>query len=677
MILKRIYLKNFRQFYGEQSIDIAPPGSKNVTLIHAENGVGKTTLLNAMLWTLFNETTRKFEQKDNIVSLAALAEGDTSARVEIEFEDHGATFAAVRERRETPGGYKKMNFEVIPILENGIRGAAHPSPDKLIHSIIPRDIAQYFFFDGEQAETFSAETNYRQVSAAIRDILGCGLLETADGDFEYLAKNFDKELGELKGEKEIQQIESRISEYEGRVEQVQRKIAEADLNIDALEKELISIEASLRKAQASAEIQGKRDRKNEELRACDTEIRKVQSDLCQWIAQKGIAVVSSRLISTLQEFVSSETMHGRIPSPYNEQFVQGLLQEHRCICGRALGPGTPEWQAVSALLKDAANAESLDRLVKARARVSSLGELLKDAPSALLELQTRQAELRARHREIEQVIEDLGAKLEKEGGEDVAAREHARKQTALRIERLKLEKQTDITNRERDKEEIEKLRREVERLAAENKQAMRLVRRRNLAVEASRKLRSILAHYENEARAAIQNEVNRILERVARKHYRLEIGDHFELSLMLGDHVRAAKSTGENQLMSLAFIAALVSYSAKRLQQQGSALFIPATVAPLILDSPFGLLDTAYRRETAKFVPEMAPQVVLLVSSSQGKDEVIDALHSRVGMEYVLIAENSGSRGGKHEEYITVNGRRIETTLYGCLRNMTRIEKVS
>src|SRR5579862_4960591 len=137
MILRRISLKNFRQFFGEQSITVAPPGSRNVTLIHAENGVGKTTLLNALLWTFFGDTTKRFEQKDRIVNFEAEAEGDNLARVEIEFENDGSVYAAVRETWETPAKYKKITFEVIPIQRNGTRDPPIPNPERFVHSVIP------------------------------------------------------------------------------------------------------------------------------------------------------------------------------------------------------------------------------------------------------------------------------------------------------------------------------------------------------------------------------------------------------------------------------------------------------------------------------------------------------------------------------------------------------------
>ncbi len=73
----------------------------------------------------------------------------------------------------------------------------------------------------------------------------------------------------------------------------------------------------------------------------------------------------------------------------------------------------------------------------------------------------------------------------------------------------------------------------------------------------------------------------------------------------------------------------------------------------------------------------MAPQVVLLLSSSQGKEEVYSALESRIGAEYVLVACNSEARGDKkEEEFIQVRGQTVPSTVFGRERTMTEVRKV-
>lgn len=676
MILRKISLTNFRQFYGNQTIAIAQPGARNVTLLHAENGVGKTTLLNAVLWTFFGETTTRFEQRDKIINFEAEAEGTDRARVEVEFENAGSTYIAARELRETRGGRKKVEFQVFKIQPNGTQSPPLSYPDQFVHSVIPRNMAQYFFFDGEQAEAFSSETNYKEIGSAIRDILGCLLLETAKADLEYLAKGYDKELGELEGEELISAKEREIAEYQGAIDARLTHIATATANVDTMTLQLNELVEGLRKAQESATLQAARENEQRFLADCESQIADCESEIIRWIGAKGLTLVSQRLTDQTLSFVDAEALRGRLPSPYNEEFVDNILKAQRCICDRNLNPGSPEWRAVQGLLKNAANAEAMNRVVRIRSRVGALREARADAPHVLLNHQTKLASLSARRGDLQQSVENLDRKLEGLPVAEIQQREQARKNTALSIEKWKLERAVAQTSNDADHKSVERLRREVDELAVQNTMAQKLIQRRDVALETSKRLADILTHYEQEARSEIQDEVNRILARVARRDYKLEIGENFELRLMFANGRPLPKSGGENQLMSLAFIAALVQFAQRRSEDKKNALFVPATVAPLILDSPFGQLDDLYRADTAAFVPEMAPQVVLLVSSSQGKAEVIDSLQKRIGAEYALVAENRGARGEKRQEFLNVGGERRATTLFNCDKDMTRIVRL-
>lgn len=69
---------------------------QNVTIIYAENGVGKTTLLNALLWCFYGETTKRFEKKEDIVNHDARKAGRITASVEVFFSHNGAEYVAKR-----------------------------------------------------------------------------------------------------------------------------------------------------------------------------------------------------------------------------------------------------------------------------------------------------------------------------------------------------------------------------------------------------------------------------------------------------------------------------------------------------------------------------------------------------------------------------------------------------
>lgn len=105
------------------------------------------------------------------------------------------------------------------------------------------------------------------------------------------------------------------------------------------------------------------------------------------MGQRSLQVVSGRLAKESLDFITEASVKGRIPSPYNEIFVRGLLQAEKCICNRDLKPGTEHWNAVTDLLKKASNAEAMSRVVRARARVSVLRDEANDAAEALNRIQ--------------------------------------------------------------------------------------------------------------------------------------------------------------------------------------------------------------------------------------------------------------------------------------------------
>ena len=95
MILKSLALKNFRIYKGSgedgyERINFSS-GDKNITIIQGNNEVGKTTIMNALTWCLYNKEFYKKEGKKPIWnSFAAdqLENGEEDfVEVSIEMED--------------------------------------------------------------------------------------------------------------------------------------------------------------------------------------------------------------------------------------------------------------------------------------------------------------------------------------------------------------------------------------------------------------------------------------------------------------------------------------------------------------------------------------------------------------------------------------------------------------
>ena len=147
-------------------------------------------------------------------------------------------------------------------------------------------------------------------------------------------------------------------------------------------------------------------------------------------------------------------------------------------------------------------------------------------------------------------------------------------------------------------------------------------------------------------------------------------------ALVNSDGMELPKSSGENQLLGLAFTAALVKFAKVR-QNATCSWLLPGTIAPLVLDSPFGQLDEAYRKTTAQKIPQMARQVVLLLSQSQGSQEVLEVLQGYIGAEFLLVRHNKDSIGERKQESRYFKGEEFKTAIFDSTFDGTEVVKIA
>ena len=59
MIIESIKIENFRQYKGPIDLKFSLDKNKNFTIVKGTNGAGKTNLLNAITWCLYDEELHK------------------------------------------------------------------------------------------------------------------------------------------------------------------------------------------------------------------------------------------------------------------------------------------------------------------------------------------------------------------------------------------------------------------------------------------------------------------------------------------------------------------------------------------------------------------------------------------------------------------------------------------
>ena len=87
MRLLSVVISDFRGFYGVQQVNFAADDQKRVTVLHGENGAGKTNFLNAIHWCITGKFTPRFQDQKLLVNKEAFKEGQRECYVEIMFKD--------------------------------------------------------------------------------------------------------------------------------------------------------------------------------------------------------------------------------------------------------------------------------------------------------------------------------------------------------------------------------------------------------------------------------------------------------------------------------------------------------------------------------------------------------------------------------------------------------------
>jgi DNA sulfur modification protein DndD len=671
MILEKIKLTDFRCFYGESSISFSEDAKTNVTIIYAENGVGKTTLLNALLWCFYGETTARFEKKENILNYDALQEGRTSASVEVLFEHNDSRYIA--KRFSTTASQSHREF-VVARIDHGSQ-VPLDSPDTFINTVIPREMAAHFLFDGEHAEVVLGENNRNSIRKAVRDILGCSLIEMAIDDLKTVSNTFRKQIPSTAATVKILEKNNLIEVLLSQIQKAQEELQRLEKQRKQTEQQVEDIDEKLRNTSATKELQRSRDRLNTHLSRAQKRKKDYTDEVYKWLGENGRFIVSKMITEETFDFLNEKEHRGRIPSPYNEEFVKDVLQAEVCICGAPLEPGSPESKQVASLLNKAANQVMRDRVSKVRARLSSLKTERAKAPARLTTAKTRLAEANEEFDTAEAQLGEVHDKLKGINFQDIAEREKRREELRKEISGIDRNVgvlESGIKNAEREKTKLDT---EINALALQDKTTAIFAKRRNLCESIKGKLEVQLVEEENLAQKVLRAGIKRILEATARKILRLRMSDDYVISLVNSDGTALPKSSGENQLLGLAFTAALVEF-AKIRQNAKDYRLLPGTIAPLVLDSPFGQLDEAYRKTTAEFIPKMARQVVLLVSKSQGSEDVLDAIKDHLGAEYILVRHNKESRGERIQESRYFKGKGYKTAIFDSKYDGTEIVEV-
>lgn len=655
MLFKKLVFDNYKTYYGVQELQLYVPKPeegkphKNIVLIGGLNGAGKTTIIKAVLYTLFGKrgiSEQEFKKlMANIINNNYFDEGGREASVSLTIETDfneewelkvkwyfGANKVMTHEEREI---YikKEGNFHKQKVLVNNIA-----TFDRFIDKIMPYYAAPFFIFDGEEVRDLITRQDSNRMIDSIKTITGMQANEDLLKDLKKLQMNLNNKIAKASNSNEIKKIGENLEEGKTTVEQFKKRCEQYNKKINTLDYQL----EELKKIRLSKIQQNSNSRENivKEQANLETHLKLEREELKEDFQENAMYIILSNKINNLKSRIrkeksakDQELLQQSSLKPYRK-FMDGLLNH-------TITPPLTEKQ-IEQLQKFGEKVWIEEYSIKQTSSkpIIYLHDLTNADYSYLSNL--RVLDQHSINSKINN-IDKLTAKLDKVESELIDAPESV--------------------NIEKENNEIEQITRELAEIRLRYKSARNKLKsaEENYTSLANKMTRMSKADQSAEELFTQLQQVNKILAGLTKYTAQMTalktliVKEEFENMLRLlirkedefgkiefdlgtctirlyNDKMQEIsieeRSAGEMQMISSALIWALTKVSALKL--------------PMIIDTPLGRLDSYHRNHLINhYYSELSDQVIILSTDTEISNDYVNVMKKYTHKEYMLDYDQS------------------------------------
>ena len=637
MKLERITLENFRQYHGRQRLEFARDEQRRVTVIHGVNGAGKTSLFLAINWCLYGKSVENIKVVENVGELAS-KEATSQARagervrtaIELAFQHNGERYLVRRALQGTKQIDDSIEWDTdddFTMMRTQWDGQAKRvnNPIGTMNAILPVNVREYFLFDGEKIDNFAKPEAAEQVKQAIYLVLKLEILERARRHLEAVATDYRKELKKVSGRELRDLIEQDEKARAERAKAEERK-TELAQEIESARRQIEEIDQRLAEIQAAKALQQQRDRFERDLKQRRAELTTVVGRIRD-LATEAYFAIAQPITNRALQILDEKRERGEIPSSIRQQFVQDLIEQMRCICGRPFKEDSAEHQRLLDLMNSSLPGSLEDDVLDTSAALRSFGERVERQRADLDAAMARRTQLVDIIQSLVAELDDIGRQLKGSPLEEISRLEQKRQGYLADIDSYLVEIGSLTERIEKLTKEIAQLEKAIAQARKDEKREQLLSKKLELAQRSADAIGEMYQIFADDMRGRIEAKTKEIFKQLVWKdsHFQdIRLGPDYNLEVIdrYGLPARPELSAGERQVLSLSFITAMSRISEEE--------------APLVMDTPFGRLSSYHRNSITTYLPELADQLVLFVTDEELRDQARQNLEPRIGAEYRL-----------------------------------------
>lgn len=665
MKLMSIVLCNFRQFYGQSPEIKLAWGEQNITVIHGNNGAGKTALMNGFTWVLYEKFSAAFAVGEQLVNKRALAEAKSGKKVdcwvEIIFEHDTSRYKVRRACRvykgENNAEHSKSELFLQISKDDGRWMPSAQHPDDIIGRILPESLHQYFFFDGERIEQIVRHDKKEEIAEATKELLGVEVLSRSIRHLGEAKKSLENDLKTIGGS-EINKLlkeKQKLQEERDKILQKQVEVEQELTNQGELKK---VVNASLLELSGSAELQKLRN----ELEMQQTLLKQQNAThldaIKREISVRGYTIFMSDAAAEFKTLIADLREKGELLSGIQRPFLEQLLVQQQCICGAQLVEGSEACKNVTGWMNKAGAGDVEETTIRISDRINEIDRQIADFWDEIDRQQSNISRGRSELSRVESQLDDIHTKLKNFPNGDVSRLQKRLDEIEAKIGDLHRETGSNQQQIESLTAQIAALDKQIDKQQLNEERQVLAQRRIAVSQDAIDRLTEVRSRLEKQFCSHLEKRVQDIFSQISFTPYIPKLSDKYELTLVentSGKESLVAASTGENQILSLSFIGGIIE-GVREWSQKNTLMGPDSSTFPIVMDSPFGSLDEIYRKQIANKLPKLANQLIVLVTKTQWRGEVAQEMESAIGKEYVL--EYNSPKADCQEDSIYLGGMR-------------------
>ncbi|GAB4407840.1 MAG: DNA sulfur modification protein DndD [Anaerolineae bacterium] len=668
MRIDAITIHNYKCFKDTVYIEGLSAGltpEKRVVLFGGLNGAGKTTIFEAILLCLYGMRNKalipsKGAKRENYESyIKSIINNDAQAKIRAsmyvelelsEVEVRGVPQSLRIKRHWTVIRGRNGIEEIFTIT--GDQGqpsfisdfTSREDYDDFIEELIPYDVSQFFFFDGEKIQDFVRDED-TEFARSMEQVLGISDYRVLYDDLKTLRgqlvaeynKNADV-LVEVKG------VEAQIAQHEHNIGIANEKINILEEEIYNLQDRIDAIDAETRritriKAETLEDYRNQRDDLVGEKSVLEQRIFEAVKDDLPFVIT---ARLGEQLIDQLdreqeleRQITTQKALEPKISQITTRLFYEGLesvpmltqkqkefyIDKLRRVLQETLADKPQNLEELR-LIHDL----SKNDIQHIRQRVENSFEIIHQLTGSLKRLQ-----------EIEPTLEKI-QKAEKQATIDPEAerlyQEKGRFEEQIRLkekESLDLKAQID-----KAKADIQAL--NIQRSRLEEKAKVTAAKQKQ--IDYCRKLCEVIDDFSHEFRrqraVRLEEYTLAMWQKLARKQdliKRIAVNPDRQFSIDLYDAEnrlidKTKLSAGEKELLAISLVSALSQIANRSL--------------PIVIDTPLGRLDTEHRAHIAEYYfPNTSHQVILLSTDTEIVGNELAAIRPYISKSYKIVHDET------------------------------------